>query len=137
MNMIEELSPDSLAEQLEPSKKTKRCKKCGFPKPLKEFHRQPMCRDGHKNSCIDCDKKYNAARYLKKKVEIIAAAKAWQALNPEKSSSYKTKWRLKNIPPIRTKFQNGHEILAQIRENTKNTQNTQPEMAHSMEPIYK
>ena len=99
-----------------PEERKKRCKKCGHVKFLREFHHQPMCRDGHKGSCIECDAKYNAARYDKKKPEILAKVKKWQAQNPEKSRSYKTKWRLKNIPPIRTKFQTPAQS-----ENTKNT----------------
>jgi hypothetical protein len=123
--LINEPEPSPVTVQDDEENKLKRCKKCGGIKILKEFHRQPMCRDGHKNTCIECDSQYNKARYLRQKTDIIAKVKKWQDLNADKLSGYKTKWRLKNIPPIKTRFSLNGAEKTQIPENTKNIENTE------------
>lgn len=34
---------------------SKPCKKCGQTKPLTDFHKNPLIKDGHKNSCKECE----------------------------------------------------------------------------------
>ncbi|ALA45553.1 Lar-like restriction alleviation protein [Enterobacter phage phiEap-2] len=49
-------------------KQKKRCIKCDEVKPLSEFHRSSVAsKDGHRNECIKCRRKIEAARIREKR----------------------------------------------------------------------
>lgn len=63
---------------------TKRCTKCSETKPVSEFGKQKVRKDGLNPWCRACKKAEAAARYLVKRDDILAANAAWAKANPEK-----------------------------------------------------
>jgi len=63
----------------------KQCKKCGLILPMIDFYTHEGTRDGHLGSCISCERKSAATRYLKNKSSHIEKNKQWRINNPIKS----------------------------------------------------
>lgn len=64
----------------------KLCKKCRLIKPLTEFHRNKLLRDGHENRCKSC---------------ALARARARHAANPEIERQRQYKYRRNNVEKVR------------------------------------
>jgi len=47
----------------------KTCILCGFPKPIKQFYKNPKNADGHSNECAECSLEISNKKYAKKKEE--------------------------------------------------------------------
>jgi hypothetical protein len=78
---------------------TKECKKCKEVKSLTEFNKQKDTKDGHKNLCKECQRKYNSQRYSTPEIKAKITDKIleWQGLNPDKVRKYKSDYRQKTI----------------------------------------
>lgn len=104
----------------------KKCKLCGSVKPVSDFYKHKLMKDGYANECKECVKakskkwnennierkransrkwaKENAERtaeikrnhYLTNKLKVDERYKQWVKDNPEKVAAYKKKWRNKN-----------------------------------------
>lgn len=60
----------------------KLCAKCGVAKPLTEFHRTKVSKDGHKARCKLCLKEDNALYYIENMEAVKARGKDWRTRNP-------------------------------------------------------
>jgi hypothetical protein len=69
----------------------KTCKKCGETKPLDDFYRATGMHDGRRNDCKTCNLVAKKSRYDSAKA--VAAAKRWQARNPERVRAYQADYR--------------------------------------------
>lgn len=89
----------------------KTCTKCGEIKPITEFWRHSITRDGLAHCCKSCAKERSAAWRAAnpQKVKALKAADysankdsrnaknaAWRIANPDKMKAYKAKWRAAN-----------------------------------------
>jgi hypothetical protein len=81
---------------------SKACRLCGEVLPLGLFHRANGMRDGHRNECRGCTRDLKRANYLANRERYIAAAKAWQDANPERTRETR---RLRNQHPERKRKQ--------------------------------
>lgn len=62
------MTEEQLQEFIDAALPRKRCIKCDEVKPLSEFHRSSVAsKDGHRNECISCRRKTEAARIREKR----------------------------------------------------------------------
>ena len=75
---------------------TKRCSKCGTPKPLTDFYKQRDKKDGLRCSCKACCSTTSAERYARNPEPFKANNRKWFKENPGKAAVYSRKWRTQN-----------------------------------------
>lgn len=101
----------------------KKCCKCKIEKPFEEFNKDKSKKDGHRNSCKSCDKKYreeNKEKTSKKK-------KLYREENKEKITKQKKEYYQKNKDKILQQkkqhyIENRDIILEQKKEYSKENQ---------------
>lgn len=92
---------------------TKTCLQCDVEKPLDDFNRWKLSKDGRQGWCRECQKVHNSkymagvgrekARqsYEANKPARLAAAKKWGQANPERRREIQRAWRLRNLEQVR------------------------------------
>jgi len=78
--------------------KQKTCMKCGELKPLSDFYKHPMMKDGHLNKCKECTKKDVSNNYYKNKkyYQEYEHSEKRIASRRERSGKYLKQHRLNN-----------------------------------------
>lgn len=89
------------------------CRICNITKPLSEFYKHHITKDGYKHFCKLCDKLKAKNYYEGHKDLIVKRALEYQAKNKEERSSYKKEWYKKNKERI-SQLRKDH-----YRENSK------------------
>lgn len=74
----------------------KACAKCGAIKPLGEFNRHKLTRDGRRAECKLCHRAYTAAWRAANPERARAAYSAWRAANDDRWRKYYAEWRARN-----------------------------------------
>ena len=64
------------------------CKKCNQSVDIADFYASEHTKDGYRNECIKCRKKYERDRYLGDRERFIKRAKQWRLNNPGYRSTY-------------------------------------------------
>ena len=85
-----EVSADTSALSLGVCVKT--CNKCQISKPLSEFSKNKLRKDGHNSNCKLCHKDYVAKHYQENKSKYLEKADNWKNKNPEKRRKISTGW---------------------------------------------
>lgn len=80
------------------SPQTKCCAACFLSKPLDEFSKQFKSRDGFKNRCKICDKRYYDDYYARNSNKIVEGVKKWQSKNTDLVLRHKQTYRDKKKP---------------------------------------
>jgi hypothetical protein len=78
--------------QLTKHEPTKICRECQIEKPIKEFYKRKISKDGFGNTCIVCLNKYFKKRYLENPKKVRSQKSKWEEKNP----NYHKNWRTKN-----------------------------------------
>lgn len=94
----------------------KYCRGCSTDKPLCEFGRHAIRRDGLRDICKLCNaaaarrwardnpekiRDYTASYYRQNTLALIAKSKAWASSNPQKARAIKAKWSKANPEAVR------------------------------------
>ena len=74
----------------------KTCNKCGETKPLFEFHKDKLTKDGHKGNCKVCAREITAAWYEANKERKRETDAAWRKNNKERTKEHAAAWRKNN-----------------------------------------
>lgn len=74
----------------------KTCTCCKEIKPLDQFYKVKVNKDGYCGYCIQCDKAKKAEYYQGHRDEALGRARNWSQTNPDKSREYKRNWKRKN-----------------------------------------
>jgi len=74
----------------------KTCTKCGEEKPLAEFHRRKVSKDGFSYRCKACNSRSGRRNYDANRERYLKQSKAWAEGNQEKRREYSRKWESKN-----------------------------------------
>jgi 5-methylcytosine-specific restriction endonuclease McrA len=84
---------------------TKHCIKCHqlLPATLEYFHANPKSPDGLRHHCRKCKALYDQQRYLARREQTLARAKAWYQNNQTQKAFYDLNYRLKHSTQIRGK----------------------------------
>jgi len=77
-------------------KKTKRCAKCGEIKPLSEFSKKSLSRDGLQYTCKVCASDYGRKYREANREKLAEYQREYSNANPEKVAEGKRKWRKAN-----------------------------------------
>lgn len=81
------------------------CTRCGFPKKLSEFHKDPRMRDGHLSWCKKCHSEQGKIRnkryYDADPQRAIAKSRAWRLDNPDKYKETKQRYAKNNSEKIK------------------------------------
>lgn len=77
------------------------CKKCGEQKPVTEFGKHAIGRDGLRSVCRECNNNSFAEYYAENPEKVNAATAKWRANNPEKERSTDAKWRAENPEKVK------------------------------------
>jgi hypothetical protein len=72
-------------------------------KPLDAFYRAKDMKDGHRNDCIECNKKLRKNWYSKNREDVIQRTKQWQQQNRERHLATQRKRREENREALREK----------------------------------
>lgn len=72
------------------------CTKCSENKPLTEYHRNKTLKDGYRNECKPCVRKYREAYNSANKDKIRARDKAYYAANRDARIEYQRKYHAEN-----------------------------------------
>lgn len=80
---------------------TKICATCKVEKSSDCFHKAKKEKDGLQYRCIDCGKKYHAARYVSQKEKISGQIAAYRASNKDKLNEAGKVWRSKNKDKVK------------------------------------
>lgn len=86
----------------------KKCMKCGELKPLSDFYRHPMMKDGHLNKCKECAKRDVRSNYQKNREYYLAYEKTEKRAESRRKRSKEAlrKFRVNN--PLKDK---AHRVL--------------------------
>lgn len=82
------------------STKSKRCPRCKDHKPLKEFYKRVLSKDGLSFWCKDCSKKCVAEYYQNNREKVIEASRIWIQANREQHNRHSRNWARKNADKI-------------------------------------
>lgn len=107
----------------------KKCKKCKTNKPLNEFHKCNLCKDGLRlvcKSCVKIEKKeYDKVRYKDNKAKITANTKEYYSKNKKKYKDYNKEYRITNKKVLSEKKKkydkNNSQKINQHRLNRRKT----------------
>jgi len=80
---------------------SKRCRMCGEAKPLGQFTRDRSKRDGHRNSCRDCEHERDRQRYQENREAKLAYQERYYQANGEAVRDYQRRYREANPEKIR------------------------------------
>ena len=75
----------------------KQCTKCKEIKSFDMFYKRKIKKDGYRNRCIECHKKYNKDNKEKRKVWV----EKYRLKNKDKMKAYKHKYYLENKDRLR------------------------------------
>jgi len=84
----------------------KRCNKCGEDKPLADFYRSKLGRDGTRPECKACNLAARKEKYAADPAPYIARVKKWQQENPERLNAYRREYRRR--PERKRSDRDGH-----------------------------
>lgn len=74
----------------------KSCTKCGVPKPLTDFHRDPRNRDGRQGQCKTCRNAVSVRWQQKNRKKTQAACRRWREGHPNMVRAYSKKYWAEN-----------------------------------------
>ena len=76
--------------------RTKKCKKCSVVKPIEEFHKHKMMRDGHLNICKACKLPYISKWQKENRGKKLATCARWRDKHREQHNAIGNRWRKEN-----------------------------------------
>lgn len=107
------------------------CKVCGQEKPLADFYKQPLNKDGFDNRCKPCIADRQRERIKQNPGKHSACAMRWVKKNPEKMKGYREKrkdkqkiyekkWVAKNPDKVKAKYKRYHQRHPEkVKEKTR------------------
>ncbi len=105
--------------------KEKRCSKCGETKPIEEFHRAKVIKDGRRGHCKECRKEYEAQRVTRpqqtRRKRNPEKLRAWIKENPEKVRAQQKRAAIKRRSAPRGKLNHNisHAIWKSLQGNKR------------------
>ena len=75
---------------------SKSCTRCSEMKPLTEYHKDALTKDGLKSKCKICRLADNAKYFAENKESVAAVQLAYHEKNKEARNAYQREWREKN-----------------------------------------
>lgn len=113
---------------------TKICNICNINKKIEEYHKDKTKKDGHRNKCKECSKKYLANYYRSNQNKIKKLNMIWRENNKEKIIKNNNLWK-ENNPEKFKEAQLKYRIInkEKIQKRTNNYNN----LRRSIDPIYK
>ena len=83
---------------------TKICSKCGIEKPLNEFNRKRVNKDGRRAECKLCQRKAGKRYYIENADAVNERVKAYREANPDKVREFSKKWENANPQKAKARF---------------------------------
>lgn len=87
----------------------KRCSTCKKWKLYIEFHKNKSSKDGYKNQCIACSKKYSYKYYRQNRDRILKYSHKYHQENRDNNLATQQKWREANIEYQREYYSNNRD----------------------------